>query len=379
MSTIHLLGLSHLPTRAEFTCCAYTQKIRKLARMLMSRGHRVVFYGVEGSDVECTEFVQVLSEEARLACYGQYDWTREFFRHSGTDAAAQAFNANAIWAINARKQPRDFLFCTMGNYQKPIADNCGLRLTVECGIGYEGIFAEFRIFESYAWMHYLYGKTGATNGLWYDCVIPNYFDPAEFPLGRHSGDYFLFVGRLTQRKGLDVAVQVTRILGKKLIVAGQGSLVSPQERLNITDPHVEHIGVVGPAERARLMGDAIACFVPTYYIEPFGGVAVEAQLCGTPVITTDWGVFPETVVHGVTGFRCRTLDDFLFAARQCLTAEHFGASDDFGIRGRALRNYSMTRCAAMYDEYLFKLQDLFAAGWPERHDNRQQLDWLTKV
>jgi len=57
-------------------------------------------------------------------------------------------------------------------------------------------------------------------------------------------------------------------------------------------------------------------FVPTIYLEAFGGVNVEAQLCGTPAITTNFGVFPETVVHGKTGFRCDTLQDFVNAADQ---------------------------------------------------------------
>ena len=64
------------------------------------------------------------------------------------------------------------------------------------------------------------------------------------------------------------------------------------------------------------MGEAKAVFVPTIYLEAFGGVAVEAMLCGTPVITTNFGVFPETVKNGVSGYRCDTLNDFVQATKK---------------------------------------------------------------
>ena len=38
-------------------------------------------------------------------------------------------------------------------------------------------------------------------------------------------------------------------------------------------------------------------------------------MSGTPVIATNWGVFPETVIHGLTGWRCRTLEEFEWAAQ----------------------------------------------------------------
>lgn len=355
----HLLGLAHIPTSREFMACAYSQKVLKLSSMLMSLGHEVIFYGNELSQVQCTEFVPVLSEAERVACYGEYDWHKEFFRHDPADAAHQAFNANAIREIARRAGPREYLLCPMGNYQQSIAEaaeRMGI-MAVESGIGYEGVFAKYRVFESYAWMHHVYGILGQHNGSWYDTVIPNYYDPADFPHCKLDGGYFLFMGRLIQRKGLDVAVQVTRHLGTRLIVAGQGDLVNESEGLRCDEPHVEHVGCVGPEERARLMGGAIAVFTPTYYIGPFEGVAVEAQLCGTPVLSTDWGCFAETIEHGVTGYRCHTLKEFMSAAQDAPSL------DPKYIRERAIKLYSMDQVRWQYQRYFERLADLWRGGW----------------
>ena len=368
----HLLGLAHLPTSPAFSACAFTQKVIKLARMLKSLGHFVIFYGGEGSVIECDEFVQVVAEADRRDCYGDYDWRKEFFKHDSNDKAHQIFNRNAIRSIRARQQPGDFLLCSMGNYQKSIADALQNIWIVEPGIGYEGVFAQFRAFESYAWMHFIYGITGQHDGGWYDAVIPNYFDPEDFPLQEDKGDYALFIGRLIKRKGVDVAVQVTKELNIPLVIAGQGSLNNRAEGLDIKDSHVDFVGSVGPKQRAELMGKARVAFAPTYYIEPFGGVAVEAQLCGTPVLTTDWGAFSETILNGVTGYRCRTFDDFVWAA------DNIKNIRPAVCRQWALQNYSMQRVQWMFQEFFIKIADLSNQGWYERHYEREELDWLKK-
>ena len=95
----HLLGLAHVPTHPEVSACAFTQKTIKLARMLGQLGHDVVFYGGEGSQVPAREFVQVVSDADRRACYGDYDWRAEFFRHDPADAATAPHTA-------ARTTPR---------------------------------------------------------------------------------------------------------------------------------------------------------------------------------------------------------------------------------------------------------------------------------
>ncbi|MCI0393440.1 MAG: glycosyltransferase, partial [Chloroflexi bacterium] len=194
----------------------------------------------------------------------------------------------------------------------------------------------------------------------------------DFPYQEEKADYALYIGRLVQRKGVDVAVQVTRELGIPLIIAGQGSLTNPAEGLDIRDGHVEFAGAVGPEQRAALLGRARLVLAPTYYIEPFGGVAVEAQLCGTPVLTTDWGAFSETVLHGVTGYRCRTFDDFVWAAGNI---ERIQPAD---CRTWAIQNYSMARVQWMFQEFFSKIADIGRQGWYEPHPERAGLEWLRK-
>ncbi len=368
----HLLGLAHLATNKTNSACAYTQKVVKLAKMLKSYGHTVYFYGVEGSKVNCDEMVQVSTEEVLLRTYGNYDKSREFFKHDPRDLAHQTFNRNAIEAILERKQEQDILLCPMGNYQQPIAQAVGL-LTVEPGIGYTGVFAAHRVFESYAWMHYIYGLLNQDDGVWYDAVIPNYYDPADFIYQREKQDYLLYLGRIIWRKGVQVASDVAKATGNKLVVVGQGSLDNPRERLALgAEKHIEYHPAVGPEERSRLLGGAKAVLMPTFYLEPFGGVNVEAQLCGTPVITSDWGAFPETVLHGVTGFRCRTFEEFCWAVKNIYRIK------PENCRVWAEKNYSLERVGRMYETYFQRLHHLFDQGWYQPNEERQEDEWLNR-
>ncbi len=328
--------------------------------MLRANGHDVSFYGIAGSRVDCNEFIPVSDQGVLDECYGSYDRSTNFHRYHQGDSAHRHFNKNAIAAIKERMQPQDILLCPLGLFQKELSDATGL-LTVEPGIGYSGTFAQNRIFESYAWMHYLYGQEQRENGWWYDAVIPNCYEPADFPFVGEKQDYLLYMGRIVNRKGVSLASEVAKATGHTLYVVGQGSLDNPDEGLHLAkEGHIVYKPAVGPEERAELLGNAKAVLMPTYYIEPFGSVALEAQLCGTPVITTDWGAFPETVVHGVTGYRCRVFEEF------CRAVENIGSIDPEACHRWVANNYSLERCGAMYEEYFQRLHKLFGNGWYSR-------------
>ena len=97
-------------------------------------------------------------------------------------------------------------------------------MTVEYGIGYNGTFAKYRVFESYAHMHKIWGAQGGydPDGKFYDAVIPNYLNPNDYPFKAEKQDYYLYLGRLIKRKGIDIAVETCKRIGARLVVAGQG-------------------------------------------------------------------------------------------------------------------------------------------------------------
>jgi FkbM family methyltransferase len=370
---LHVLGLAHTKTTPEYNACAYTQKILKMAKMMTKAGYEVYHYGAEGSTPECAEHIDVVSNAIQRQTYGDYDWHKEMFKHDPNDLAYKTFDSNAIREINIRKGPRDLLLISMGNYQKPISDAVGM-MAVEMGVGYSGVYTNHRVFESYAWMHIVYGTLGHdanVDGNYYDCVIPNYYDPADFEFRDKKDDYYLYIGRLIPRKGVNIAAQCCERIGAKLVVAGQGT-PDVLRTLGVDPNSVEFVGYADVATRSKLMSGAKAVFVPTLYIEPFGGVNVEAMFCGTPAITTDFGGFTETVQHGKTGYRCHTMDDFVWAAK------NVDRLDPYYIRDYAVNNYSMDRVSLMYDEYFSKLMDLYRNGWYELHPERTELDWLRR-
>lgn len=323
----HVLGLVHLPTSEKYMSCAFTQKNVKMCKMLLDLGHEVFLYGAEGSDAPCTRFIQTHTLNDIRQEWGDgdnrfeigYDWKSTQFRHdiiSDITETTKKYRNKVVEEISKNKRPDDFLLITQGVYQKPIADALNLYLTIEPGIGYRGSFAKFRAFESTYIQNFTYGSEHprqSINGNHYDRVIPNYFDLKDFPLVEKKEDYYLFIGRLIIRKGLNIAVQTVEAIGGKLIVAGQKD---PETEYLMNNKVIEYVGYADVKKRAELMGKAKAVFTPSTYLEPFCGVHAEAMLCGTPVITTNFGAFTDHVHDGLNGYKCDTLQDFIDATKK---------------------------------------------------------------
>jgi glycosyltransferase involved in cell wall biosynthesis len=323
-----------------------------LARLLTEAGHTVYHYGTEGGDPICTEQVDVLSDADFQQTHGQYDWRKDGFNCDADTHANKIFIKQACREIRRRSEDGDFLLCTFGRGHEPIAKMLPHMIVVESGVGYEHVFARYRIFDSYAWMNYTYGTMGMlSNPEWYDAVIPNLIEPEDYPFSAEKDDYFLFMGRLKNwKKGAKIASDVCAAIHAKLMIAGQG----PADELV-----GEHLGVLSIEDRGKWMSRAKALFCPSYYVEPFGMVATEAMACGTSVICTDFGGFSETVQHGVTGYRCRTFKEFVQAAK---SVDKINPHD---CRGWVMSQYTKDAILPQYERYFSNLASLHAhpKGW----------------
>lgn len=383
---IHVLALPHTVTNKKFTTCAFTQKVVKLCAMMHRRGHHVIHYGVEGSDVECTEHVSIASH-AEWSQYYQHPGTAFYeFMPSEKHAPYIALYVKRVAeALKARagtmaegKNGTEIVAMAWGGPQRDAVrlglgqpDGSLLQYEVETGIGYAMPWSPWRVYESYAWMHVHLGMEQKLNGqMWYHAVIPNSFDVNDFTVKDKPGDDFLFMGRLNADKGVNEAIQFAKDAGRKITIVGQGD---PTPYM-AGHSHVTYLPPAGVEERRELLANAYAVLCPSWFIEPFCGVHMEAMMSGTPVITTDWGVFSETVLHGTTGYRCRTMEQFTWAAR------NVDKLDRKATAQWARANYSLERVALMYEEYFQSILNLKnPAGLYTLNPNRQQLNWLSRA
>jgi glycosyltransferase involved in cell wall biosynthesis len=338
---VHVLGLPHTIVSEAFSHCAFTGKVLRMPSVLPD--YRVIEYSNGCSSSKAAEHVQVFSQQ-QLESYG--GGSLESLQACCTVTLAsdgdlqQAWLALTIRELRKRARAGDVIAITypFENYHKLVQafPEC---VVVETGIGYSWApFGAYRVFESETWRAWHFGKWCGENGALGDfptytpancsAVVPNYYDVEQWPLGLGQGwdwlaerpsvpgaastPYVFFAGRMASAKGIEIVNALAERFDELTFVVASGEAFLPDR---FPAKNVQFIGRVDSrAEMADWMGGALCTLVPSRFHEPFGGVAVESLLCGTPVLCSDWAAFTETVQSGYDdGLRCNDLHEFVSA------------------------------------------------------------------
>jgi len=344
----HVLALAHQPVTKKVPSCAYTAKVLNMCVMIKKAGHEVFLYHPSSIVLSgiADKLIKVVDDETMISRYGDrffetfnQDWSMD-------DVAWMEFRRNASLSLAKNLTDKgDFVLASFGLAHKPCCPSSSSAMTVEMGIGYEGVFADRKVWESYAWRHYVYGKYPDLERD-RDVVIPGYLDMNDFTFSSQKEDYFICLGRAIASKGIVEAAAAAKLAGVKLKIIGSGDEKWVKENC----PDAEYVGMVDAAQRRKLLSGAKGLIAFTRYVEPFGNVAIEAMASGTPVISSDFGAFTETVIPGRTGFRCADIPQMVQAIQRISS----GASMAQECRAFA-ENFSIEKVWPRYDEY-FKYQ-----------------------
>lgn len=168
--------------------------------------------------------------------------------------------------------------------------------------------------------------------------------------------YFLFLGRLTRRKGVDwllrAYAQLPSDQRKTLVVAGEGSeagsLQALARRLLLQDS-VSFVGWADGARKKYLLQNALCVVVPSRLPEAFGLVVLESYAAGRPVIVSRVPGLEELVTAGESGLIVPPDLESALAQALALVAANPGWADIMGDRAREkARGYGWAEVAARH-------------------------------
>lgn len=325
---LHLIAPYDARLRVDqpwFATAALTLAFAGLMRLV---GYDVVEYCSGPSGSAAVEKIQVLSQDEFDAAF-----PTGFGQLGG--AGHLLFDDRLRDLLAANVKPGDIVCHTRGAAHPGLVALLPYARHVEILVGYDappmpGVWRVFPSRAHQAWTLARYTPSPFYTPENVGVVIPHWVSPEEFhyTAADRPGREVLFAGRM--------AVDKVGILPHLIA-----------ERSDVPFVLVDQV----PRELLRgLMARASVVLCPTTYLEPFGLVAVEAGMCGTPVLASDFGAFCETIDRPILG---RRLPPMQVAAWLAAIDKPRDNSEGARIWRRDLQveRFGPAAVAARYDEF----------------------------
>lgn len=133
-------------------------------------------------------------------------------------------------------------------------------------------------------------------------------DPNREIVDYTKNDYFLYVGRVSKEKGVDIFCEGVTKANKKGVVVGDGSEL---EKLKKEYPNIEFVGWKNSQEVKEYMKKARALVIPSRWYEAAPLTPIEALQYGIPVISSDNNATVDYIKNDQLIFNLNNIDDLV--------------------------------------------------------------------
>ena len=128
--------------------------------------------------------------------------------------------------------------------------------------------------------------------------ITNFIDVKDVIDISKKEDYILYFGRLSEEKGINELIEAVKKLPNiKLKIAGTGPLEDKVKNID----NIDFVGFKTGEELTELISRAKFAVYPSIWYENCPLSILEAQSCGTPVLTANYGGMKELIEQDETG------------------------------------------------------------------------------
>jgi len=178
-------------------------------------------------------------------------------------------------------------------------------------------------------------------------------DTNIFSFNSNPKPYLLYLGRVTEQKGVHLAIEAAKAADMQLIIAGRSY---PNEgywhekiEKHIDDKNIRYVGEANFEQKIEYLQNATALIFPTQYEEVFGYSMIEAMSCGTPVIGWRKGSVPEVVSDNKTGYVVNSIKDMVKAIKNIKKIKREA------VRERAEKFFSIEKMVNSYNKVYEKI------------------------
>ena len=150
-------------------------------------------------------------------------------------------------------------------------------------------------------------------------IKPNFLQNKNENINPNRDDHFLYIGRLTEEKGIKILIEAINKTSYKLKIAGEGPLTNFVINSCSKNKNIEYLGILNSDQVEIELKKCSALIFPSIWFEGMPMTIIEAFSNSTPVIASKIGAMSSMITHHENGLHfkvgdlkdlCDKLDDW---------------------------------------------------------------------